>query len=400
MKKRFLLIGSLAFCQFMAKAQTKPVSDPPVPSKTDIELVYNHYLQNGSNSAVTGGIGTEKLVVYGPALNLKRSRGKKEWSLKTGVDIITSASTDNIDFVLSSASRTDKRVYFNPGFTHKNEQKQSAWSGGLGFSMESDYLSLSAQAGFQKESTDKMRSFTAQFQFFQDDLRWGRVNPDYYRPVRLIVPVELRYRSWYEEYLRRSYNFKFSLSQIANRRNTVGIFPELTIQKGLLATPFHRIYFKEDSLAVEQLPNERWKLSMAIKWNRFLGGRVILRNTLQFYSDNFGIRSITFENETAVKISPSLTLTPQIRIAIQQGSRYFAGYKEHESTEQFYTSDYDLSTFRNLSAGGSILYRPSENLSRKLWIQSLKLRYQYNHRSNNLVGHIFSLVIGLQNEKK
>lgn len=400
MKKRFLLIGTLAFCHLMAKAQSQPPTELPVPSKTDIELVYNHYLQNGSNSAVTGGIGTEKLVVYGPALNLKRSRGKEEWSLKTGVDIITSASTDNIDFVLSSASRNDSRVYLNPAYTRKNEQTQSAWSGGLGFSMESDYLSLSAQAGYQKESTDKMRSFSVQFQFFHDDLRWGRVNPDYYRPVRLVVPVELRYRSWYDQYLRRSYNLKLSLTQIINRRNTVGIFPELAMQKGLLATPFHRIYFKGDSLGVEQLPNERWKLALALKWNRFLGGRVILRNTVQFYTDNFGIRSVSFENETAFKISTSLTLTPQIRIAIQQGSRYFAGYKEHKSSERYFTSDYDLSKFQNLSAGGSILYRPSENLSRKLWIQSLRLHYHYNHRSNNLVGHIFALVIGLHKEDK
>ena len=69
--------------------------------KTDIELLYNHYVQDGSNSAVTGGIGTEKLIVYAPAIKVSHKSKQNIFSLNAGADIISSASTDNIDFIVS-----------------------------------------------------------------------------------------------------------------------------------------------------------------------------------------------------------------------------------------------------------------------------------------------------------
>jgi len=398
MNKKYFLIGSLAFCQFMAKAQTVPDTSVFKPSKTDIELVYNHYLQNGHNSAVTGGIGTEKLVVYGPAINLKKSKSSHQWLLNTGADIITSASTDNIDFVVSSASKHDARIYVNPGYVQEIPSKKISVKGGLGFSMESDYLSVSALAGFSKESNNKMRSFSAQIQVLNDDLRWGRVNSGYYRPVRLIYPKELRYREWYDQYKRHTYNLKLGLTQIINKRNTAGIFPELTFQNGLLATPFHRIYFKGDIQAVEKLPDKRWKFALALKWNAFLGGRTVLKNTVQFYTDDFGIRSFSYENETAFKINPWISLIPNIRVFTQKGSRFFAGYKEHSINDRYYTSDYDLSTLQTITGGLALKYDPHYRLPKKLWLHSLKLRYQYMNRSNGLTGHIISLVVGMGRE--
>ena len=98
--------------QFFAKAQTIKDTVQRKVNRTDIELVYKHYLQDGNNSAVTGGIGTEKLMVYGPELSLKSEFKKNTISLNLGTDIISSASTDKIDFVVSSASKVDKRTYF------------------------------------------------------------------------------------------------------------------------------------------------------------------------------------------------------------------------------------------------------------------------------------------------
>jgi hypothetical protein len=39
-------------------------------SKTDIQVLFGYYTQNGNHSAITGGTGTEKLRVYSPELTI------------------------------------------------------------------------------------------------------------------------------------------------------------------------------------------------------------------------------------------------------------------------------------------------------------------------------------------
>lgn len=400
MKKKYLIIGSLAFAQFFAKAQSIADSDTIRVNKTEVEMVYSHYLQNGSNSAVTGGVGTERLTVYGPAMSLKFSSLRNVVSLDIGADVISSASTDNIDFVVSSASVLDTRTYLNSSYSRNFQKKRLSLYGGLGFSAESDYLSLSANAGFTKKNKNQQRTASATFQVFNDDLRWGRLNPDYYRPVGLIYPQELRYREWFDVYKRYTYNLKIGITQILNERNTAGIFANFSGQQGLLSTPFHRVYFTNDSLAVEKLPSGRLKGALAIRLNSFAGGRVVVKNAIHGYTDNLGIRAVAVENETAIKIRPSFTLLPNVRFYSQKGSQYFAPYKKHRSDEPYYSSDYDLSSFRTINAGIGFRYSPQKYMRRNLLFNSMLFRYSYMHRSNGLNAHIFSLLVQTTSIKK
>jgi hypothetical protein len=393
MKKRYLIIGSLAFMQFMANAQASRDSTKYKPNKTEIELVYNHYIQDGNKSAVTGGIGTEQLTVYGPALNLENSFGKNTLTFNLGADIISSASLDNIDFVKSSASKVSRRGYLIGNYSRQFEKQNLNINGGLGLSIESAYFSVSSNLGFTKSDKDKLRTYSAQLLIFNDDLRWGRLSAQYWRPVKLIYPVELRYKEWYDVFKRNSYNLKLGLTQIVNTRNTLAIFPEFSYQQGLLATPYHRIYFSDGTEAVEQLPKERYKGALALRLNTFVGGNVIFKNTIDGYTDNFGIEAFSFENETALKLKHFLTLLPNFRIYTQKGSRYFAPYKEHKTTETYYTSDYDLSSFQTYNIGIGFKYSPQEYLTKRFLFNDLIIRYNYLHRTNNLNAHIISLII-------
>ena len=393
MKRTYLIVGSLSFLHFFSNAQVLKDTASTVVNKTDIEIVYSHYLQDGNNSAVTGGIGTEKLIVYGPALHLKNTSGKNSVSFNIGADIISSASTDNIDFVVSSASKEDIRTYLNGSYSKKFEKQHLHIHGGSGFSIESDYFSVLGSLGLIKKDKNELRSFSVQFQFFNDDLRWGRINAGHYKPVGLIYPQELRYREWYDTYDRYSYILKLGFTQVLNRRNTLGLFPELTYQQGLLATPFHRVYFADNKLAVENLPGERWKGSVALKLNTFFDGTVIFKNAIQGYMDNFGILALSFENETAIKITPSLTLLHLVRIYSQKKSDYFSPYKEHKISDKFYTSDYDLSSFQTYCAGVGVKYSPQSYLRKRFIFNAIIFRYNYQFRTNNLNAHIFSLII-------
>ncbi len=393
MKKKYLIVGSFAFMQLISNAQVKKDSSEVIPNKTDIEVVYNHYLQNGNNSAVTGGIGTEKLTVYGPALHLKNTFKNKAILINAGADIISSASTDKIDYVVSSASILDSRVYLNGNYSADLQNKNLTVNGGAGFSIESDYLSVSGNIGFTKKDKQNLRSFSIQLHVFNDDLRWGRLDSRYQRPVKLIYPEELRYKSWFDTYKRMSYDVKVGITQILNKRTTIGIFPEFSYQKGLLSTPFHRVYFSDASVVVENLPGERYKFALALKGNIFLGGAVIIKNSINGYTDNFGIRGASFENETAIKAKPFLTLLPNVKIYTQEASRYFAPYRKHTIGEEFYTSDYDLSSFRTYNVGVGIKYSPQKYLTRRFLFNAATLRYNYLYRTNNLRSHIISLII-------
>ncbi|MBT8273098.1 MAG: hypothetical protein KJO77_04785, partial [Bacteroidia bacterium] len=60
MKNRYILVSSLLLSNFLAKPQTNDSISHIKVNKTEVELLYNQYIQDGNNSAITGGIGTEK----------------------------------------------------------------------------------------------------------------------------------------------------------------------------------------------------------------------------------------------------------------------------------------------------------------------------------------------------
>jgi len=400
MKNKYITFSLLVLTFQMRAQKNDSLFQKQAVPKTDIELVYSHYIQDGNNSAVTGGIGTERLTVYAPVVNINHQfRKNNTIALSLGADVISSASTDRIDFVLSSASAMDTRAHIDLGYKRQIGERVAV-SGSTGLSIESDYLSFPVSLGLDISSRDKLRNIQAVFRAYFDDLRWGRINPDYYRPVRLIYPEELRYREWYDDYKRNSYNLQLGVTQVINKKLIVGVFAELDYQHGLLATPFHRVYFTDNSLKVENLPQNRVKFPLGLRGNYFWGNRNILKTTYSFYVDNFGITGNAVELENAVKVSSKFTLAPFLRFYIQQGSRYFKPYKEHDPGELFYTSDYDLSGFRTYKLGANIKYRPAQRIIRRIFWDELNFSYAFYYRSNHLYTHILSVAFKFSSKGK
>lgn len=389
---RILLLAALVVWPVYCFAQSDSETSFQI-NETEIEMVYNHYMQDGDNSAVTGGIGTERLIVYGPSFSLDRSFGANSISFNIGSDIISSASTDNIDFDVSSASRLDARSYVGVGYGRLFKNGQWAVNGGLSLSIESDYFSFGKSLGSTYTTPDKLRTISLQLQIFNDDLRWGRLQDGLFQaPRELIYPEELRFREWYDEFRRNSYHLSAGLTQVVNSRNTVGLSAILSYQQGLLATPFHRVFFNDGSVVVEQLPNERFKGAVRLQWNTFIGGGLILRNSVHGYADSFGILGIAVENETTFKLNTRWSLSPGFRLYTQAASRYFAPFQEHDPGSEFYTSDFDLSQFESYSIGLAIRHVPLGKPNKAQ--RPYTLRYNYYGRSNNLSTHSISMVLG------
>ena len=399
MRKTFLLIICLVYLSFFAKAQERKDTTVQKVKKTEIELVYNHYIQDGEHSAITGGIGTEELKVYGPSLSINNTFHKNKLSFNVGADVISSVSTDKIDFVVSSASILDTRFYTNASYQRKFDKPQIAAYGGLGVSIESDYLSIGSKLGFVKENKEKLRTYSLDLQMYNDDLRWGRLDTDVRGPQFLIYPAELRNKEWYDTYKRNSYNLKLGFSQVVNKRIVAGIYPELSYQTGVLGTPFHRVFFSDGTREVEMLPDKRFKFGLGLKMNAFVGGRFILKNTLNGYADSFGINVLSLENETAIKLKSFLTLLPSARFYLQKGSPYFAPYLQHVKDDDFHTSDYDLSSFQTFGGGFGVKYKPHKYLGKKTLFRTLILRYNFFHRTDGLQAHTISVVFDVEVKK-
>ncbi|WP_118976293.1 DUF3570 domain-containing protein [Taibaiella koreensis] len=401
MKKRYLLFGLLA-SSFTGRAQQQEsVYQKQQLKETEVQALLSYYSQDGNHSAVTGGKGTEQLTVFAAEATIThRPDSVQTMSINIGADVITSASTDNIDYVISSASRSDIRSHLGIGYSRK--LGRSGITAGLrtGLSVESDYTSLPVGLSLSYTNADGSTELQLGLQTYFDDLRWGRINKRYWRPVTLVYPIELRYKQWFDTYTRNSYNLSFALYQIVNRRVRVALMPELVYQKGLLSTPFHRVYFdNEISARVENLPMERWKIPIGLQANIFAFRNLIFRAYYRFYWDNFGITAHTFQLEVPVKLSPQLAIAPHLRWYTQTASRYFKPYKEHSSSEVFYTSDYDLSAFNDIKMGLTLRYAPQARMGGHCFFDEAALRYAWYKRSDGLYAHMVTLLLDVKHSR-
>lgn len=391
MKKKYLIIGLLASSiSVFGQSANRPYTKKKL-SHADVEMIFSYYNQNNNHSAVTGGIGTEDLQVYSSQFfvdNIKDSVRTVHFSL--GVDVISSASTDNIDFVVSSASRHDTRAYTSLGYSRPVKEKNLTWGMNSSFSIESDYLSLGQSFSVNHINKSQTRELSAVIQMYFDDLRWGRYQGR--KDLELVYPFELRSTQWFEEYRRNSFNLLLSWYQTLNQRMGLGIYPGLTYQSGLLSTPFHRVYFNDNTKRVENLPLSRVKLPLGIQLNTFMGSRWVLRSYYRFYWDDFGITAHTLSLEAPVKISRILTLTPFVRLYQQAASDFFQPYAQHELDSEFYTSDYDLSKFNSFNSGLAFRYAPYSNSGRTTF-KALEIRYSHYQRSDGMHANMVSLLI-------
>lgn len=393
MKKRYLVLGLIttAFTTFgQANYAKKKLSH------NDVEMVFSYYTQNNNHSAVTGGIGTEDLQVYVSHFSVNNIKDSvRTVHFDMGFDVISSASTDNIDFVVSSASKVDIRGYTSLGYSKMMQDKKTTWGTNSSFSIESDYLSL-GQALTLNHVGDS-REWSAGLQTYFDDLRWGRYQGNGTR--QLVYPVELRSTNWFENYRRNSYNLVLGLLQTINQRMALGIYPGVTYQSGLLSTPFHRIYFTDNSKRVERLPSGRLKLPLGIQLNTFLGSRWMMRTYYRYYWDDFGINAHTISVEAPVKISSVFTLTPFVRLYTQTKADFFKPYAQHEISQEFYTSDYDLSQFHSTTVGLGARYAPYSNNGRTTF-KGVELRFAHYERSDGMIANTFTLYFNYDKESK
>jgi hypothetical protein len=356
----------------------------------EINFVSGYYHQDGNNSAVTGGIGSEKLTDIANTFELKLSKydgkfRKHSLNFELGIDHYSSASSDKIDpHTISSPSHADTRIYPSLGWTIENEKKKTTWGLTGSFSNEFDYKSIGIAGSFTKASKDNNREFTAKLQTYFD--KWSVIYPIELRPPSLQIGNGIQGHS-----PRNSYNASFSLSQVVNQNLQLLIIAEPSYQSGLLATKYQRVYFTDGMELTETLPGTRMKIPVGIRVNYFIGDRFIIRSFYRYYQDNWGLKAHTVDMEVPVKITPFFSLSPFYRFYAQNAVDYFAPYAQHNPAEKYFTSDYDLSKFTSQFFGTGIRLSPPNGIFGVQKLNSLEIRYGHYKRSNGLQSNEVSL---------
>ncbi|MDG1517381.1 MAG: DUF3570 domain-containing protein [Flavobacteriales bacterium] len=352
----FFTISSLTFAQ--EAIQDTAIIDTGYQKiklkKHQIKAVFGFLGQDGDHSAVTGGEGTEELHVQSARIiYLKKTKKNNQWNLKGGIDQITSASTDRIDFIKSSASYHDLRGQVNIGFAYSDSTDTNTYIGVIGSSLESDYWSRQFGVKY-KRKTKYGGIIQLKLNYNWDELRWGIITAGIFDFTKMVYPSELRGTNWFNKSHRNSLTLSSKYTLISSQRSRLGVMFDFTIQEGILSTPFHRVYFNNGDLRVERLPFKRVKLPLSVQYNYFISNGLIIKNYFRYYWDSFGMNSYTFSLQAPIKVKYWLWLKPFLRFYHQSGINYFKPYANHSPSQRYYTSDYDLSKFNSLNYGLSL----------------------------------------------
>ena len=364
----------------------------------EVNLVSGYYKQDGNHSAVTGGIGTQKLNDISNVIELKfvkwnnTTHNQYTFNVEAGIDHHTAASQAFIS--QTGASKPyGTRIYPSVNWKVEKENKTSIGFG-LSYSGEFNYHSygLNFQAGKASKNNNREISFKAQA--FFDKVTMIEPSELIPKPVvstistyttasgRVVTSGGSDYDVHIPTQSRNTFSGSLTFSQVVNKQWQFAVITDLVAQKGLLSLPFHRVYFKDaGSAKIENLPGTRLKIPLALRLNYFLGDRIILRTYYRYYRDNWGIRSNTASLEIPYKVTPFFSVAPFYRYYDQTASVYFEGYKEHVLTNKFYTSNYDLSAFSSQFVGINFRITPQKE---GFIFNTIELRYGHYIQTTGL----------------
>ncbi len=361
---------------------------------TETNIITGYYTHTGNHSPITGGIGTQKLTDISNIVNLKFVNWdvfdhKHTLEVEVGLDHHTAASSAYVS--KTGASRTGgTRIYPSITYSTENSEKKTESGIGVSFSSEYTYHSYGINAHFTKKSKDDNREFSMQGHLFVDRVKM--VEPSELRPVTVVtsasrgddgnnVPSKGR----------NTLDATFSLSQVVNQKMQFAVTTDLVAQQGYLGLPFHRVYFNDGSVHIENLSSTRFKFPLGFRFNYFAGDKVILRSYYRYYADSWGVTSHTASLEVPVKITSFVSVSPFYRYYTQTAAHAFAPYETHTASDTYYTSNYDYSAFNANYAGVNFRIAPVKGVFGVKSFSVLELRYGFYEQTTGLKAQNVSL---------
>ncbi len=396
-----------AFSQYSALDtviyKTKPLA------LEEVNLVSSYYSQTGNHSAVTGGIGNEHVVDFANGLDLKfvawdQNHNKHSITAGFGFDHHTSASSAYVSS--TGASKTDgTRVYPSLDWTVEND-KGNAFGFGAYYSTEYNYKSIGLDFHFTKKFNSNSE-FSAKFSGYFDKVKM--IYPSELIPKSAVVTITPTYYTTASgrRYLsgggseggddisipsspRNTFTASLSYAQVINTSLQASLMLDVVSQSGYLGLPFHRVYFKDGSAHVENLPSNRVKIPVGFRLNAFVSDQVVLRTYFRYYQDDWGIKSETAELEVPIKLSQFFSVSPFYRFYTQTASKYFGAYQTHTAADTYYSSNYSLAELSSHFIGLGMHTAPPKGVLNNQHFSSLDIRYGHYSQSTDLNSNIIT----------
>jgi hypothetical protein len=451
LKKTALIIALLFFGNAIAQDSTY-VYKKRVLETTEVDFLSSYYVQNGDNASVTGGIGNEHLTDFASSIIVSLPLNADDvLTIDAGFSAYSSASSSNTDpfdgnrasgvtgspWVASSgASQSDVWSTINADYSHSSDDRNFIWNANVSLATEYDYFSLGFGGGILKQFNEKNTSFGINTKVYLDtwspiypiELRSfndGNLNQGFFNNVTILdqngdVSTEWNPLNGFDgiqDKSRNTYSATLSFSQILSRNAQVSFFVDLVKQEGWLGNPLQRVYFGDvDNYYVgnasnipnytsstntdvfqladdiERLPRTRVKTPIGMRFNYYINEIFVLRTYYRYYFDDWGVTSHTASIEVPIKISDKFTLYPSYRYYTQTAADYFAPYEENLSTNEFYTSDYDLSEYSANQFGFGVNYTDifAKGHIWKFGLKSIDLKFYKYDRNTSFTSSIVS----------
>jgi hypothetical protein len=293
----FLILGVKSFSQDGSEFKKR------VLESTEVDFLLSYYNQDGFKSAVSGGIGSEKLTDL--ATNLVISMPLNDDSVITvdlGISAYSSASSSNINpfnatgasgggddddgdddrksrnvaaatapygtpwQASSGASKNDELSSVTVNYAHSSDTRNFIWNADVSFSNEYDYTSIGFGGGIASLFNDKNTELSLKANVYLDQWRpiyptelheYSKYGPDFLNQGYFSgVTVWNQNGQATGDYLpsafqtmnssnRNSYSVSVGLSQVVSKKLQASVFFDVLQQQGLLSTPYHRIYFAD-----------------------------------------------------------------------------------------------------------------------------------------------------------
>jgi len=447
-KMKKIVIALSLFSGIISSAQEKDstlVFKKRVLESVEVDFLLSYYNQDGSKSAVSGGIGSEELTDI--ATNIVVAMPLNDDAVLTvdlGISAYSSASSSNINpydnggkptpwQASSGASQSDQLTSVTANYAHSSDSRNFIWNADVSFSNEYDYNSVGIGGGIAYLFNDKNSEISLKGNAYLD--KWNPIYPKELNDYEKYGANSINGTIWDQNgqatinysptafktissVNRNSYSASVGFSQVISKKLQFSVFFDVLQQQGLLSTPYHRIYFADKAnyyigqaqyipnyesesnagvykLAddIERLPDSRFKLPIGARLNYYINERFVLRTYYRFYSDNWDIQSHTASIELPIKVSDRFTVFPMYRFYTQTQSKYYAPYETHLSTEKYYTSDADLSTFDANQYGFGVNYTDIFT-GAKIWkfgLKNIDFRFNRYQRSDNLEANIATI---------
>lgn len=238
--------------------------------------------------------GLQRITVLAPSIyaNVPISPA---WGVEASsvVDSVSGASPRYYTDKTGASHMDDLRTAGDVKFTHYRER--SAYSLGLSYSSEHDYVSRSVSLDGRWSSADNNTTVNAGAAYSSDSID----------PTNDIVQNESR----------RTWQGIVGLTQAISTQDLVQLQAGYSSGSG---------YFNDPYKLFDNRPDSRRQSTGVLRWNHYFKPlHATLRSSYRYYRDSFGIRAHTLQEEWVQSLGPSVSWTTGLRYDTQSAANFY-----------------------------------------------------------------------------